>query len=49
VRRATAVEFAAQAWHCEGGNRLYLAESLEASRGEVLKGVVGSIACHEEA
>jgi len=47
--RRPAGTFAACAWHCPEGNRLYLVESVETVKGEVLKGVVDSIICHPEA
>lgn len=48
VRRKPAVHFAGCAWHCPDANRLYLVESIHPDQGDVLKGVVDSITCHEE-
>jgi hypothetical protein len=48
LRRRPAIYFAACAWHCPESNRLYLVESVHPEQGEVLKGVVDSILCHEE-
>ena len=47
-RRSPAINFAACAWRCPESNRLFLAESIHGDEGEVLKGVVESIICHEE-
>ncbi len=47
--RKPAVDFAACAWHCPDSNRIYLAETIYAEGQDVLKGVVDSILCHEEA
>jgi len=48
VRRRPAIHFAGCAWHCPESNRLYLVESVHPEQGDVLKGVVDSIICHEE-
>ena len=48
VRRQTMDQFEAYAWHCPESNRLYLVESVHGRGGEITKGVVDSIQCHEE-
>ena len=48
VRREATDQFEACAWHCPEMNRLYLVESVHGSGGEITKGVVDSIVCHEE-
>lgn len=48
VRRNPAVHFAGCAWHCDESNRLYLVESIHPDQGDVLKGVVDSVLCHED-
>ena len=48
VRREATDQFEACAWHCPEVNRLYLVESVHGSGGEITKGVVDLITCHEE-
>lgn len=49
LRRSPVVDFAGCAWHCPESNRLYLVESIHGDRDDLLKGVVDSIICHQEA
>ncbi len=48
VRREAVDQFEAYAWHCPESNRLYMVESVHGRGGEMARGVVDSVSCHEE-
>ncbi|UCC67749.1 MAG: hypothetical protein JSV79_11615 [Armatimonadota bacterium] len=48
VRREAIDRFEGYAWHCPESNRLYLVESVHGKGGEITRGVVDSVVCHEE-